>query len=291
MKALLAATLVAVVAVALAGDCPKCPPEWSWPVVELRWARFVKHPTQEAAGAFLAVFPGDDVIVIPPDQRALSDGIGERLDLVLPAVGARESWAFQMALRFLHIRGFPHTPELQSALGQLATITPEFFLRQLVIYREQNPCTVGFFDVVQYFGTPEEIRKGTDSKAEDLAARVRALSSVEDPGLREVRDACVGLLSVAETRAQDTAFPRVLRRVKPDLSAFDAKGAAVPIIIVEAVIGRDGKVKKVEVRRGGNKEIEQIVSKALMQWEFEAWREGERPPEVFFTLVVRPEYY
>jgi len=72
------------------------------------------------------------------------------------------------------------------------------------------------------------------------------------------------------------AYPDLARRIH-------AEG----VVILEAIIGRDGHVRDVRVLRGVNPLLDKAALDAVLQWTYEPARIGKRAVSVYLTVTVR----
>lgn len=91
--------------------------------------------------------------------------------------------------------------------------------------------------------------------------------------------------TIARVGGADEA-PVVVRRVEPAFSAL-AKGKAVQgIVIVEAIIDRNGRVCSTAVLRSLGPEIDAAVMEAVNQWEFIPAKKKGEPVQSAFAISV-----
>jgi len=83
--------------------------------------------------------------------------------------------------------------------------------------------------------------------------------------------------------------PRVIHRVAPELGAFRAQ-RVVGVPIVEAIVGKDGRVKDVRVVRGINPEVDSEILGAIKQWRFQPATLDGKPVNVYFTLTMNIDW-
>lgn len=258
-----------------------CPPEIDWERLENLALTFASQPGPETAGPFLAAFPAADRIALPPASPALEQAVAKIRAVALASIDDSTPWALQLGLRFLRLSDRSFEPEISAKISGLATTAPRFFLHQLARFSEDNPCVVDLLGIVSVFGPGEKIEAGADPSGEDVAARIEALASVEDAELRQLRDWCLERLEVLRERRWET--PRVLRRVRVDLSPLRDRHLRSPFVIAEATVGTEGKVKAVKILRSADPEVDKAVVEALRQWLFEPKLEEGQPVE--FTYV------
>lgn len=79
--------------------------------------------------------------------------------------------------------------------------------------------------------------------------------------------------------------PEIIRRVEPKYNDVARSANIEGVVILEAVIGADGKVHDVKVLRS-LRFLDEEAIKAVRQWEFKPATLNERPVDVFFVLTV-----
>jgi len=84
----------------------------------------------------------------------------------------------------------------------------------------------------------------------------------------------------------DVMAPVVMKRVDPAYTAEARKRGITGIIILEAVIGRDGLAKKVTVLKPLPYGLDQAAVDAVTQWKFKPGTLEGKPVDVIYTLTV-----
>lgn len=84
----------------------------------------------------------------------------------------------------------------------------------------------------------------------------------------------------------DVKAPVVMERVDPVYTAEARKRGITGIVIVEAIIGRDGLVKKVTVLKPLPYGLDQAAVDAVKQWKFKPGTLEGKPVDVIYTLTV-----
>jgi len=84
----------------------------------------------------------------------------------------------------------------------------------------------------------------------------------------------------------DVIAPVVMERVEPVYTDEARKKGISGIVIVEAVIGRDGLVKKVTVLKPLPYGLDQAAVDAVKQWKFKPGTLEGKPVDVIYTLTV-----
>jgi hypothetical protein len=209
---------------------------------------------------------------------------------LLRSIEEKEKWAVQLGVRLAWIYDLSFRPELQLALGDLTTTDPALVLREVDSTYDSTRCGGFFHGFVQYFGTLQEITDGASPRQEDVEARISALSGVEDPELIEVRDWCLGLLEVQAQGIRESPFPRMLKSLKLDPSSIEPTRTFRGIIVAQATVGTDGRVKLVEMLRGGEPEINEVIVDAMNGIVFEPKIENGEAVEFEYIVTVRPHH-
>ncbi|HXH40730.1 MAG TPA: energy transducer TonB [Thermoanaerobaculia bacterium] len=83
----------------------------------------------------------------------------------------------------------------------------------------------------------------------------------------------------------DVKAPRLIHRVEPLYPEKARKARISGIVIVEALVTREGKVKDVVVRKS-LPPLDEAALAAVRQWTFEPGTLNDRPVDVYFNLVV-----
>ena len=285
MKILAAAVVFWMLPTLVFGGCGDCPPKADWTVVEELWWILVDDPSEDVGTLLLDALPVG--ARIPDDRSTLQQTIVESKGGLIRAIEEKQRWAVQLGLRLAADHHLSIRPGLQLALGVLVTSDPEVVLRELEIAYGATKCGGFLHGFVQYFGTEQEKRDGTEPLLEDLEARLAALASVEEPDLNEVREMCIGLLEVQAQGIRESPFPRMLKR--PDFDTVHVKCTDVRrcFVVAKATIGIDGHVASVEILRGGDPVINRAVIDGLNLVAFEPKIEEGRAVEFDYILSVR----
>lgn len=80
--------------------------------------------------------------------------------------------------------------------------------------------------------------------------------------------------------------PVVTRRVQPEYTEIARKGRIQGVVIVEAIIDKNGNVDQVKVLRGLPGGLSEKAAEAVRQWKFRPGTMGGDPVDVIFNLVV-----
>jgi protein TonB len=84
---------------------------------------------------------------------------------------------------------------------------------------------------------------------------------------------------------RDVPMPGVLKRVEPEYPLEAAKQGVTGSIVIDVVIGKDGKVRDPRVARSVPA-LDQAALAAVRQWQFAKPRVGGSPAEISATLVL-----
>lgn len=83
-----------------------------------------------------------------------------------------------------------------------------------------------------------------------------------------------------------TTEPRVVTKVAPEYTEMARKARVQGMVIVQAVIGQDGRISGTKILKGLPMGLDQQAVAAIKQWEFEpATRDGQ-PVAVYYNLTV-----
>jgi len=84
----------------------------------------------------------------------------------------------------------------------------------------------------------------------------------------------------------DVKAPIVTRRVQPNYTEVARKGRIQGIVIVEAIIDKDGNVDHVKVLKGLPMGLSEEAESAVKKWKFRPGTLGGQPVDVIFNLTV-----
>jgi TonB family protein len=85
----------------------------------------------------------------------------------------------------------------------------------------------------------------------------------------------------------DVRAPVVIETVEPSYTKEARKAQISGIVIIEAVIGRDGLVKKTSVLKPLPFGLDQAANDAVKQWKFKPGTLDGKPVDVIFNLTVQ----
>lgn len=287
MRVLLLFALLLAAPAAAQQNCGSCPPEQDWDTLGVLWSDFAADPTRESAWYIVDGFPVSDYLAIPDAHDSILEVMERCTGVVLDLIAQGDPAAIQLGLRLIRVLDYPGHADMVSGVASVATENPELFLVQLVGFSEANPCVVNLYSIVQYFGTAQEIRDKASPRLEDVQRRIDALASINDLGLRETRDNCMGLLRIQKSGILESPYPRFLRRVDVDFSEIQGSRISSYFAVAEATVGVDGKVKRVRMLRDTDPLVQQAVEHAIGQWVFEPKLENGEPVEFTYVLSVR----
>jgi protein TonB len=80
--------------------------------------------------------------------------------------------------------------------------------------------------------------------------------------------------------------PVEISRVQPTYPEAARKARLQGIVILEAIITKDGNVESVRVLRGINPLLDQSAMRAVQQWKYKAATFNGRPVPVYLTVTV-----
>lgn len=84
----------------------------------------------------------------------------------------------------------------------------------------------------------------------------------------------------------DVSAPTVVSRVDPEYTESARKARISGIVIVEAIIDKQGNVDQVKVVRGLPMGLSESAQTAVRRWKFKPGRRGGQPVDVIFNLTV-----
>ncbi|OGD15988.1 MAG: hypothetical protein A2W20_07640 [Candidatus Aminicenantes bacterium RBG_16_66_30] len=162
---------------------------------------YESSPSKETARCLLAVIP---------EERAVSQ-IGNRKAVVIAlinsipiekAIISGDALLAETAFRLLgYMQGGVVDEELRIMLGRFLTKRPEAFLRLLKNYhdlfateRDYPIDMTEILEIVPDITSKEESRLRKREETRLFTERIKALESVEDPELTDLRDACIRVI-------------------------------------------------------------------------------------------------
>jgi len=80
--------------------------------------------------------------------------------------------------------------------------------------------------------------------------------------------------------------PEVIRRVQPNYTEVARKARVQGVVIVEAIVDKQGSVTNVRVLKGLPMGLEQSAMDAVKQWKFKPATLNGRPVSVYFVLTI-----
>jgi protein TonB len=84
----------------------------------------------------------------------------------------------------------------------------------------------------------------------------------------------------------DVKAPTVTRRVQPNYTEVARKSRVQGVVIVEAIIDKDGNVDHVKVLKGLPMGLSEEAESAVKKWKFRPGTLGGHPVDVIFNLTV-----
>ena len=84
----------------------------------------------------------------------------------------------------------------------------------------------------------------------------------------------------------NVSSPDVINRVQPEYPALARAARVQGVVILEAVIRRDGSVGDIKVLRGLRLGCTEAATEALRQWRFKPGMQNGIPVDVYMTLTV-----
>jgi periplasmic protein TonB len=80
--------------------------------------------------------------------------------------------------------------------------------------------------------------------------------------------------------------PKKIREVQPDYPEIARRARIEGVVILEAVINKDGTVGEIRVLRSLNPLLDQAAIRAAKQWLFEPGKINGKPVKAYFTLTI-----
>jgi protein TonB len=80
--------------------------------------------------------------------------------------------------------------------------------------------------------------------------------------------------------------PRVVHRTDPEYTEVARKGRVKGVVVVEAIIDRQGNVDQVKVIKGLPLGLSEAAAEAVRKWKFKPGTMGGQPVDVIFNLTV-----
>jgi len=87
-------------------------------------------------------------------------------------------------------------------------------------------------------------------------------------------------------RSLTTTDPELIRRVEPEYSEEGRKARLSGVVVLQAVVDTDGKIKSVRVLQGLGLGLDEKAAEAVQQWRFRPARRGVQPVPVTATIYV-----
>jgi protein TonB len=84
----------------------------------------------------------------------------------------------------------------------------------------------------------------------------------------------------------DVKAPIVTRRVQPNYTEVARKGRIQGVVIIEAIIDKEGNVDHVKVLKGLPMGLSEEAETAVKKWKFRPGTLGGQPVDVIFNLTV-----
>ncbi len=85
----------------------------------------------------------------------------------------------------------------------------------------------------------------------------------------------------------DVVQPVLIHKVNPEYPEIARKARIQGVVILEAVITKDGTVENVKVLRGVHPILDQSAANAAQQWRYKPATLNGKPVKVYFTITVK----
>jgi len=108
------------------------------------------------------------------------------------------------------------------------------------------------------------------------------------PGATAQSDDPVPLLNApgAYRVGGDVKPPVVIRRANPFYPESARRNNVMGVVVLEVLVGKDGRVKETAVRKGLPEGLSQAAIDAVRQWEFEPGTLNGEPVDIIFDLTI-----
>ena len=80
--------------------------------------------------------------------------------------------------------------------------------------------------------------------------------------------------------------PKKIREIQPDYPEIARRARIEGVVILEAIINKDGTVGEIKVLRSLNPLLDQAAIKAAKQWLFQPGKINGKPVKAYFTLTI-----
>lgn len=80
--------------------------------------------------------------------------------------------------------------------------------------------------------------------------------------------------------------PEILERVDPRYPELDRRARSQGVVVVEAVIDEQGRVRNVTILRGLSRGLDQATIDAVSRWRFKPATLDGRPVKIYYSLTV-----
>ena len=159
---------------------------------------------------------------------------------------------------------------------------------QLAARAAQQPQSVGpLLDLAKFYADRQQLQQAQATLMRALAVlneqlRVQGLAPATAPAPASPASPTAGVIRVG----RDIKQPKQLKRVEP-IYPTDAKAAGLTgMVILEAIIDTQGRVRQATVLRHVSPSIDQAALAAVNQWVYAPTLLNGVPVEVVFTLTV-----
>jgi hypothetical protein len=185
-----------------------------WDGVRETAKAYFSRPTPENAEKLSVALPGEDADFL--DAKGEDEVVNFIMDITYPAKGenftiltnqieAGEPRAVDVAFNFFHFTDGAYEEILLFYIGKLVDNHPRLFLQKYLFHQKKKSISRNLDGMLTMFTEWGEIPEAGNDQAKyqqilnaRIAQRIKALESVDDPELREIRDKCLSMLKKAE---------------------------------------------------------------------------------------------
>lgn len=162
-----------------------------WKGIEQAYSEYIEYPSDENARKVRDLLPAAGHVEYTGEQleRAAIEFIYSNIRMLERQIISRDRDAVKLGFRLITIADGGFREDLYIMLGQLIRIDPEMFLREL---KEAEELVGRLEWLVRIYGDIYVDR--FDAKRLETERRKRALKSVSDPALKDIRDRCINAL-------------------------------------------------------------------------------------------------
>lgn len=166
--------------------------------IKIDWERlkeastaYFDYPSSENAYKFYLSLPEEDIVIKRSEGGSVKDFIVDNFGMLITQIYASDRNAVKVAFRLYNISDGYFTTMIDMTLGDLIRINARLLLEELVKHKKIKyieSCGPS----VDIMG--EEYVDRFKAQELEIRLRIKALESVQDKELREIRDECIRIL-------------------------------------------------------------------------------------------------